>query len=655
MAHIHGVSDTNKCFTIDPITRKINTRCHNKAINRYDHNSERFTFEMPRYIEGHDMMTCNRVELHYTNIDAKSKNEYKGLYIVDDLQLCSDDENFVTCSWLISQNATQYVGKLDFSLRFICQAGESVDYAWQTAIASVEVADSIFNTDTVLEESVPDVLTSWMDSVVNKVYGMVEEDVLQQVKESAAELMDDEATVASFTAAAANWTAGDGEFTQTFTLEGVTAGMMVDVLVDDAVLAFIEATSGNLIHIENNQSSLIIHLKCRDTSTAITSDVVLPLKYYKVTTPEGQTSIYGSGVSIGDSAQSILEKLKTVDGTGSGLDADSVGGMDLEGFAATFDRYTPKCAVVVGGVGVKAGFNYYSTSTSGKAATIINKAIDELPEGIDTVILRGTFYISPSNPIIINKSGVRLIGENCVIVVPSSYTDYSLAALIKVQSDSNAISNVKIAHLNFTSADNQSCTYIRVGGGSHKVSNVTVEGCNFNFNVGAENWLYGVQVKNNAEKIFINNNNFEVSSSRTDYPETCECIRIETEGYTFGTISNNIATTTGDVCECFVWLHTDCVLPEGVNFGFASSMMMITGNTVMNSKIGIKLGSQCNVVTGNCFNNQKNNSAAQSIYMDNGHNVVVGNYCYHPIFGTAFSIENSAIANNYPADVQSVE
>lgn len=313
MAHIHGVSDTNKCFTIDPITRKINTRCHNKAINRYDHNSERFTFEMPRYIEGHDMMTCNRVELHYTNIDAKSKNEYKGLYIVDDLQLCSDDENFVTCSWLISQNATQYVGKLEFSLRFICQAGESVDYAWQTAIASVEVADSIFNTDTVLEESVPDVLTSWMDSVVNKVYGMVEEDVLQRVKESAAELMDDEAAVTSYTATAADWVAGDGEFTQIFTLEGVTAEMMVDVLVDDSAMNFVETSGSTLLYIENNQGELIAHLKNGSTENAIASDAVLKLKYYKVNNGGSVEPIFGAGVAVGANAESVLAKFTAID------------------------------------------------------------------------------------------------------------------------------------------------------------------------------------------------------------------------------------------------------------------------------------------------------------------------------------------------------
>ena len=99
---------------------------------QFDHNSEVFTFELPRYIEGHDMMQCNRVEVHYLNIDSMTKQENEGIYLVDDLTVNADDDTKITCSWLISQNATQLVGSLNFLLRFICLTEDVIDYVWNT-------------------------------------------------------------------------------------------------------------------------------------------------------------------------------------------------------------------------------------------------------------------------------------------------------------------------------------------------------------------------------------------------------------------------------------------------------------------------------------------------------------------------------------------
>lgn len=162
MAHIHSVYDTDPHFTIDPTTRAIkNESTKNTTVIQYDHNSERFTFEIPRYIDGHDMTQCNKVEVHYINKDTK------GIYIVDDMQLSPSDDNVAIFSWLVSQNATRFIDKLRFSIRFSCVTNEVVDYAWNTAIYSdISVSSGIFNNETVVEQYA-DVLEKWKLELIN--------------------------------------------------------------------------------------------------------------------------------------------------------------------------------------------------------------------------------------------------------------------------------------------------------------------------------------------------------------------------------------------------------------------------------------------------------------------------------------------------------
>ena len=78
MAHLHDVRDADTHFTIDPITRTISNA--NSAKNKLvmgDHNSEIFSFELPKEVEGHDMSLCNKVEIHYINIAADKTSTSK--------------------------------------------------------------------------------------------------------------------------------------------------------------------------------------------------------------------------------------------------------------------------------------------------------------------------------------------------------------------------------------------------------------------------------------------------------------------------------------------------------------------------------------------------------------------------------------------------
>ena len=53
MAHKHSVYDTSLHFIIDGNTRLVKNSTEAKVtLVQYDHNSERITFELPRYIDG---------------------------------------------------------------------------------------------------------------------------------------------------------------------------------------------------------------------------------------------------------------------------------------------------------------------------------------------------------------------------------------------------------------------------------------------------------------------------------------------------------------------------------------------------------------------------------------------------------------------------
>ena len=162
MEHKHSVYDTDTHFVIVKDTREI--RMESKpapVIVQHDHNSERFSFVLDRWIDGHDMTLCNEVQVHYLNIDSATKETAKGVYSVDDIRVL-DDENTVVCSWLISENATQYAGKLNFMIRFACIAADgTVLYRWNTGIyTDLSVASGYDNGEAVTADFT-DILAQW--------------------------------------------------------------------------------------------------------------------------------------------------------------------------------------------------------------------------------------------------------------------------------------------------------------------------------------------------------------------------------------------------------------------------------------------------------------------------------------------------------------
>ena len=167
MAHSHDVIDDDLYFTIDPSTREINNESQKVKLMQYDHNSEQFTFELPRFVEGHDMSLCNSIRVNYINIHRLTREQGPGVYEVSDIQVREDNIIF---SWLISRNATQYAGPLNFLIKFMCfDEDGNVIYEWHTDIfKNVSVSTGINNEETI-EEVYPDILEKWKNDVLSNI------------------------------------------------------------------------------------------------------------------------------------------------------------------------------------------------------------------------------------------------------------------------------------------------------------------------------------------------------------------------------------------------------------------------------------------------------------------------------------------------------
>ena len=167
MPHKHLIVDMDRYFSIDPYTRVVtHESVAALTLIQYDHNSERYTFELPRYVEGHDMLKCNQVRVHYMNISTNGKERNNDVYEVVDLQLDPEDENYVLCTWLISQNATQLIGSLSFLIHYACVIDGRVHYSWHTAIFSgIKVGEGLDNTDCVLDRY-SDILELWKTDLI---------------------------------------------------------------------------------------------------------------------------------------------------------------------------------------------------------------------------------------------------------------------------------------------------------------------------------------------------------------------------------------------------------------------------------------------------------------------------------------------------------
>lgn len=165
--HTHNVADPDNYFVIDPDTRQIyNLSNNSNVLIQNDHNSEVYTFEIPRFVEGHDMLECDSVRLHYVNLGRSSGSKNEDVYEMTDLKINPSNAATLISTWHIKRQATQYPGTLNFAIQYLCidvsgEEGSNIAYEWHTDIyKGIEIRETINNSEqSVIEHS--DILEQW--------------------------------------------------------------------------------------------------------------------------------------------------------------------------------------------------------------------------------------------------------------------------------------------------------------------------------------------------------------------------------------------------------------------------------------------------------------------------------------------------------------
>ena len=146
MTHEHEIKSSGAIFFIDPKDKGIYKQSTSKrTLIQGDHNSERFCFKIPRYIDGHDTSLCDKVHICYINETTEKTEKSEGDYRVTDMMLDSNDDNLLLFSWLISNDVTKHAGTLTFMIEFLCTNGEENAYLWCTDTYSMIICKAINN------------------------------------------------------------------------------------------------------------------------------------------------------------------------------------------------------------------------------------------------------------------------------------------------------------------------------------------------------------------------------------------------------------------------------------------------------------------------------------------------------------------------------
>ena len=210
MAHIHEVYDMESHFEINGSSRFIRETSDTKlVVVQGDHNSEVVTFKMARYIDGHDMLLCNRIRVHYINTETDTNNQSVDIYEVTDLALCEGNDDELAFTWMIEAPATKYQGQLAFVVKFECIEGDEIVYQWNTAKnISINVLAGINNDDEFIEK-----YSNTFKKIVDE---FLESNGLG-------------AKISEVTLLASNWVGSESPYSQIVTIDGVTKNSQVDL------------------------------------------------------------------------------------------------------------------------------------------------------------------------------------------------------------------------------------------------------------------------------------------------------------------------------------------------------------------------------------------------------------------------------------------
>ena len=168
MACLHEMRDMDSHYIISPENNMAITNANSvkNSLNLGDHDSEIFTFEVPKHIDGHDMSLCNVVRVHYINTSTDKTEVSKDAYRIKDMQEAEDDVEKLLFTWKISGNATNYAGNLAFRIEFTCVDENNVVLykKWTKVFKDVHIDDGFDNAPTIVEEF-SDILEEWKNEL----------------------------------------------------------------------------------------------------------------------------------------------------------------------------------------------------------------------------------------------------------------------------------------------------------------------------------------------------------------------------------------------------------------------------------------------------------------------------------------------------------
>ena len=179
-SHTHTddiIVDADEFFTINTVTRAISSESNKKlTIMQYDNKSERYSFEMDRRIDGHDLTKCNNVQIHFKNIGS-SREQYASTYKVEDVQVNLSDEDKINFTWLISGECTQFAGVLAFLVSFEClDEKANILYRWSSSIFNgIQITAGMDNDDNILEIYADDLLKWQHEMELERIPNLVDE------------------------------------------------------------------------------------------------------------------------------------------------------------------------------------------------------------------------------------------------------------------------------------------------------------------------------------------------------------------------------------------------------------------------------------------------------------------------------------------------
>lgn len=301
--HTHPVPDTDTYFIIDPITRTIeNVTSKKTVIMQFDHNSERFTFEIPRYIDGHDMLNCTSITVNVDNIEEETGTTISDAPDMTDLRIHPNDPEKVISSWIITRNCTQLAGTLSFHIEYKCaDSNGNVVYEWSTdTYDEIQIKARKKNGETAVIEHT-DLLEQWRAQIFG-----AGDSVMSNIT---AEGGNQVAAIKAESITQQNAVGVKGVQTlETIPEDYTTVDAMADAAVRTKSDAIILESEGGFIALKDSSDDYIRGLKLFGKSSQMTTTgaQLIPFPYYSgSTTTNGVTFIVNEDGSITASGTSV--------------------------------------------------------------------------------------------------------------------------------------------------------------------------------------------------------------------------------------------------------------------------------------------------------------------------------------------------------------